>query len=170
MSLLCAYTHSVDETRSLAAALAPVLRSGDLLLLAGDLGAGKTAFVQGLGQGLGATDPITSPTFALAQRYDTDPTLHHVDVYRLGQLNEVHDLGIPELLDDGGIVAVEWGDVIVPAVANDYLKVRLSLGQTVEDRVVTFRPVGPSWSDRSIHLTDATAPWRDSFEEGAEPC
>lgn len=169
MSLLCAYTHSVDETRALAAALAPVMRPGDLVLLAGDLGAGKTAFVQGLGQGLGATDPITSPTFTLAQQYDSDPTLHHVDVYRLGNLNEVLDLGLTELLDDGGVVAVEWGDVIIPAVANDYLKVRLSLGESVDERIVTFRPVGHSWSDRSFDLAHTTAPWR-SLEEGADPC
>jgi tRNA threonylcarbamoyladenosine biosynthesis protein TsaE len=170
VSLLCAYTHSVDETRAIAAALAPVLRPGDLLLLAGDLAAGKTAFVQGLGQGLGAAEPITSPTFTLAQQYDTDPTLHHVDVYRLGNLNEVFDLGLTELLDDGGIVAVEWGDVIVPAVANDYLKVRLSMGESTDERIVTFRPVGPSWSDRSFALAHATAPWRQSPEGDADPC
>jgi tRNA threonylcarbamoyladenosine biosynthesis protein TsaE len=170
VSLLCAYTHSVDETRALAAALAGVLRRGDLVLLAGELGAGKTAFVQGLGQGLGATEPVTSPTFTLAQRYDSDPMLHHLDVYRLGQLNEVLDLGLSELLDEGGIVAVEWGDVIVPVVANDYLKVRLSLGESVDDRVVTFRPVGAAWENRSFDLTHATAPWRQPSDENADPC
>lgn len=170
MSLLCAYTHSVDETRALAAALAPVLRPGDLVLLAGELGAGKTAFVQGLGHGLGATDQITSPTFTLAQQYDSDPALHHVDVYRLGNLNEVLDLGLTELLDDGGVVAVEWGDVIMPVVANDYLKVRLSLGESIDERIVTFRAVGPSWSDRSFDLAHTTAPWRQAVDEGADPC
>jgi len=170
VSLLCAFTHSVDETRAMAAALAPVLRPGDLILLAGDLGAGKTAFVQGLGAGMGVTEPITSPTFTLEQRYDTDPTLHHLDVYRLGQLNEVLDLGLAELLDEGGVVAIEWGDVVLPVVPGDYLKVRLSLGETPDDRVVTLRAVGPSWSDRAFALTDATAPWRQEPEEGAVPC
>jgi tRNA threonylcarbamoyladenosine biosynthesis protein TsaE len=170
VSLLCAFSHSVDETRAMAAALAPVVRPGDLILLAGDLGAGKTAFVQGLGQGLGVTEPITSPTFTLEQRYDTDPTLHHLDVYRLGQLNEVLDLGVAELLDEGGVVVIEWGDVVQPALSGDYLKVRLSLGESSEDRVVTFRAVGRSWAERSFALTDATAPWRQEPEEGAVPC
>ena len=162
MSLLCAYTRSVDETRALAAALSSIVRAGDLVLLAGDLGAGKTAFVQGLGRGMGVTEPITSPTFTLEQRYDSDPTLHHLDVYRLEQLSEVLDLAVPELLDDGGVVVVEWGDAVVPAVPSDYLKVRLTLGESDDDRVVTFRSVGPAWSDRAFALADVTAPWRDA--------
>ena len=172
MSLICAYTRSVDETRALAAALSGVVRAGDLILLAGDLGAGKTAFVQGLGQGMGVTEPITSPTFTLEQRYDSDPTLHHLDVYRLEQLSEVLDLGLAELLDDGGVVVVEWGDAVVPVVPNDYLKVRLTLGETVDDRVVTFRSVGPSWTDRAFALADVTAPWRETPDNagGAKPC
>jgi tRNA threonylcarbamoyladenosine biosynthesis protein TsaE len=169
VSLMCAYTRSVDETRALAGALSGVVRAGDLILLAGDLGAGKTAFVQGLGQGMGVTEPITSPTFTLEQRYDSDPTLHHLDVYRLEQLSEVLDLGLAELLDDGGVVVVEWGDAVVPVVPNDYLKVRLTLGETVEDRVVTFRSVGASWTERAFALADATAPWRDTPDETRLP-
>lgn len=170
MSLLCAYTRSVDETRALAGALSGIVRGGDLVLLAGDLGAGKTAFVQGLGQGLGVTEPITSPTFTLEQRYDSDPMLHHLDVYRLEQLNEVLDLGVSELLDEGGVVVVEWGDAVLPVVPNDYLKVRLSLGESLDDRIVTLRTVGPGWADRAFALADATAPWRKPPEEGASPC
>jgi tRNA threonylcarbamoyladenosine biosynthesis protein TsaE len=171
VSLLCAYTRSVDETRALAGALAGVVRGGDLVLLAGDLGAGKTAFVQGLGRGMGVTEPITSPTFTLEQRYDSDPMLHHLDVYRLEHLNEVLDLGLSELLDEGGVVVVEWGDAVLPIVPNDFLKVRLSLGESLDDRVVTFRTVGPGWADRSFALADVTAPWRQPPEqEGATPC
>lgn len=169
MSLLCAYTHSVDETRALAAALAGVVRKGDLILLSGDLGAGKTAFVQGLGEGLGVTEPITSPTFTLEQRYDSDPMLHHLDVYRLEHLNEVLDLGLSELLDDGGVVVVEWGDAILSVVPNDHLKVELSVGGSVDDRVVTFRPAG-RWVDRAFGLAHATAPWRQAPDEEAGPC
>ena len=169
MSLLCAYTHSVDETRALAAALAGVVREGDLILLSGDLGAGKTAFVQGLGQAMGVTEPITSPTFTLEQRYDSEPMLHHLDVYRLEHLNEVLDLGLSELLDDGGVVVVEWGDAILSVVPNDHLKVQLSMGESVDDRVVTFRPTG-RWVDRAFGLAHVTAPWRQAPEEGPEPC
>ena len=86
---LTAATSSVDETRALGAALAELARPGDVLLLCGDLGAGKTAFTQGYGRGLGVTDPITSPTFTLASRYDGRLELNHLDVYRLEQLDEV---------------------------------------------------------------------------------
>ncbi|OWY59320.1 tRNA (adenosine(37)-N6)-threonylcarbamoyltransferase complex ATPase subunit type 1 TsaE, partial [cyanobacterium TDX16] len=106
-------TASVEETRDLGAALAGVLVAGDLLLLVGDLGAGKTAFAQGLGAGLGVSDPITSPTFTLASRYQGDDLVfHHLDVYRLEGMAEVGDLDLPELLEDEGIVAIEWGDAI----------------------------------------------------------
>ena len=82
----------VDHTRSLAAALGELIRAGDILVLIGDLGAGKTAFAQGLGAGLGVTDTITSPTFALVQSYRGRLDLHHLDVYRLGQVNEALEL------------------------------------------------------------------------------
>jgi tRNA threonylcarbamoyladenosine biosynthesis protein TsaE len=160
-SRLVARTGSVDETRALAASLAPTVRPGDLLLLAGDLGAGKTAFVQGLGRAMGVTEPITSPTFTLAQRYDSDPTLHHLDVYRLSQLNEVLDLGLGELLDEGGVVAIEWGDAVVPVVPSDYLEVRLTLTDvaTPDGRVIELSPVGSRWGARQRMLAEAIAPW-----------
>lgn len=165
---LVARTGSADETRALAAALAPSVRPGDLLLLAGDLGAGKTAFVQGLGRAMGVTEPITSPTFTLAQRYDSDPVLHHLDVYRLGQLNEVLDLGLGELLDDGGVVAIEWGDAVVPVLPSDYLEVRLTLAgaDTPDRREVVLRPVGPRWSARRRTLAEAIRKWAVDAGDG----
>jgi len=174
---LVARTHSVDETRTLAASLGPVVRPGDLLLLAGDLGAGKTAFVQGLGQALGVSEPITSPTFTLAQRYDGDLVVHHLDVYRLSQLNEVLDLGLAELLDEGGVVVIEWGDAVVPVVPSDYLEVRLALAAvaTPDDREIVLQPVGPRWSSRRRVLAEAIAPWAsdgagDDAGEGLASC
>jgi tRNA threonylcarbamoyladenosine biosynthesis protein TsaE len=160
-SRLVARTRSVDETRGLAASLVPSIRPGDLLLLAGDLGAGKTAFVQGLGRALGVTEPITSPTFTLAQRYDGEMVLHHLDVYRLGQLNEVLDLGLGELLDEGGVVAIEWGDAVIPVLPSDYLEVRLTMADvaTPDRREVELQPVGPAWSARQRALAEAIGPW-----------
>jgi tRNA threonylcarbamoyladenosine biosynthesis protein TsaE len=167
-SRLVARTGSVDETRALAASLAPTVRPGDLLLLAGDLGAGKTAFVQGLGRAMGVTEPITSPTFTLAQRYDSEPTLHHLDVYRLSQLNEVLDLGLGELLDEGGVVAIEWGDAVVPVVPSDYLEVRLTLTDvaTPDGREIELRPVGSRWGVRLRVLAEAIAPWTQGPGDG----
>lgn len=160
---IAARTRSVDETRALAAAVAQLAEAGDLVLLAGDLGAGKTAFVQGFGQALGVDEPITSPTFTLAQRYDGARVIHHLDVYRLGQLHEVLDLGLPELLDEGGIVLIEWGDAVVPVVPADYLEVRLAFGDADDERHVTVRPVGRRWAARQRSLTEVVTPWR-------EPC
>ena len=103
-----ARTDSVLATRELAAAVAKVVRPGDLLVLTGEMGAGKTAFVQGLGLGLGIDGPITSPTFTLVHEYHGPVTMNHVDVYRIQHGSEVRDLALPELLDGGSITAIEW--------------------------------------------------------------
>jgi tRNA threonylcarbamoyladenosine biosynthesis protein TsaE len=160
LAQISARTRSVDETRALGAALAQLVVAGDLVLLAGDLGAGKTAFVQGFGRALAVDEPITSPTFTLAQRYEGARVIHHLDVYRLDQLHEVLDLGLPELLDEGGIVLVEWGEAIEPVVPADYLEVRLVYGDGDDERIVTLRPVGPRWTARHQALTEAVTPWR----------
>ncbi len=108
----------------MAAALAAVLVDGDLLVLTGDLGAGKTCFTQGLGRGLGIEDRITSPTFTLANRYDGRLRLNHLDVYRLESLAETMDLGLAELLEDG-VTVVEWGDKIGGVLPLDHLVIAL---------------------------------------------
>lgn len=162
---LVASTSSAEQTKALAGAVAELARPGDLLLLAGDLGAGKTAFAQGFGAGLGVTEPITSPTFTLAQQYAGRLPMHHLDVYRLDQMAEVLDLGLAELLDDGGVVLIEWGDAILPALPTDYLEVRLTFGEGDDDRQLALRRVGPSWGARSRLLAAALAPF-----DGAPPC
>jgi tRNA threonylcarbamoyladenosine biosynthesis protein TsaE len=157
---LLAATTSVEQTRELAASLAALARPGDVLVLAGDLGAGKTAFVQGFGRGLGVQDRITSPTFTLVHVYDEGRLpIHHLDVYRLDQLSEALDLGLAEMLDEGGVVVVEWGDVITPVLPHDLLEVRLTFGAGDDDRVLAFRPVGTRWAARQALLESAIAPW-----------
>jgi tRNA threonylcarbamoyladenosine biosynthesis protein TsaE len=156
---LVAVTRSVDETRGLAEALADLARPGDLLLLAGDLGAGKTAFAQGFGRGLGVTETITSPTFTLAQEYEGRLRLHHLDVYRIDNLAEVGGLALAELLDDGGVVLIEWGDAILPALPSDFLEVRLTFGQGDDDRHVALRSAGRSWAARARVLAEAVEPY-----------
>src|SRR5215212_6534188 len=100
-------TNSVEETRALAAAIAPLLRAGDLVILSGDLGGGKTAFVQGLAVAMGVDEIVTSPTFVLAQTYEGPLRLHHLDLYRLDSAAEVMDLAVPELLADRAVTAIE---------------------------------------------------------------
>ena len=119
-------TTSAQATKAMAAALAELARPGDLLLLAGDLGAGKTAFTQGFGAALGVEDLITSPTFTLVNTYEGRLELNHLDVYRLEALSEVLDLGVPEMLDEGGVTVIEWGDAVAPALPADYLEIRFS--------------------------------------------
>src|SRR5262245_54839696 len=151
---------SLEGTRAVAAALAGLSREGDVILLAGDLGSGKTSFAQGFGWALGVTEPITSPTFTLVHSYDTGgATLHHADLYRLDQLSEVADLALGELAEYHGIVLVEWGDV-AESTFGDHLVVRLdTVDDDAESRVIELTPVGRAWSWRWDALQTAVADW-----------
>ncbi len=143
---------SPADTAGIAAALAEHAAAGDVLLLVGDLGAGKTAFSKAFGAALGVDEPMTSPTFTLAREYQGRLPLHHLDVYRLDQMAEALDLDLPDLLDSGGIVLIEWGDVIVPMLPADYLEVRFTFGEGDDDRLIEFVPVGPRWAARESAL------------------
>ena len=147
---------SLDGTHAVAGALAGLSRAGDVILLAGEMGAGKTAFAQGFGRALGVTEPITSPTFTLVHSYDTGgPTLHHADLYRLDQMAEVADLALGELAEFDGIVLVEWGDV-VESTFGEHLVVRLDvIDGDVDARGITIAPTGATWARRWAALSDA---------------
>jgi tRNA threonylcarbamoyladenosine biosynthesis protein TsaE len=157
--MLTAHTKSADDTRALAAELAAVARPGDLLLLAGDMGAGKTAFVQGFGRALGVEEPITSPTFVIVRTYDGRFPVIHVDAYRLEHLQELVDLGIGELLDHEGVTLIEWGDVVIPALPPEFLEVRLELGEGDDERVVHLRGAGASWATRADAIGGVLDRW-----------
>lgn len=157
-----ACTRSVDETRQLGEAVAGLARPGDVVVLAGDLGAGKTAFVQGFSRGLGIEDRVTSPTFTLVHVYDGGRLpVHHLDVYRLDQLSEALDLGLAEMLDGDGVVLVEWGDAITPVLPHHLLEVRVTFGEGDDDRRLAFRAVGSSWHGRLPQLELALGPWSE---------
>jgi tRNA threonylcarbamoyladenosine biosynthesis protein TsaE len=156
---LDARSRSAAETKELAAAMAELARPGDVILLAGELGAGKTAFCQGFGAALGVAEQITSPTFTLASQYQGRLELNHLDVYRLEQLTEVLDLGLPEMLDEGGVTLVEWGDAIIGALPADYLLVRISYGDEPDDRRFELELVGDRWFARRRALSLALATW-----------
>lgn len=157
--MIHARTKSVDDTRALAAELAPFAQAGDLILLEGGLGTGKTAFVQGFAKGLGVTDRVTSPTFVLVRSYAGRLPMVHLDVYRLDKLQELVDLGIAELLDEDGVTLIEWGDVVTPALPADYLEVRLEPGDGEDERRVRIRAVGRSWPARMRSIGEALARW-----------
>jgi tRNA threonylcarbamoyladenosine biosynthesis protein TsaE len=157
--MITAATTSVDDTRALAAGLAALAAPGDLVILAGDLGAGKTAFAQGFAQGLGVEEPVTSPAFILVRTYEGRLPMVHLDVYRLDTMQELVDLGIAELLDEGAVTLIEWGDAVAPGLPADFLEVRLEAGAGPDDRRVTIRSVGPAWPPRARALKEVVAKW-----------
>ena len=154
-----AATKSPDDTRELAAQLAGLARPGDLLLLAGDLGAGKTTFAQVFGRALGVEGPVTSPTFTLMRTYPGRIPMLHVDAYRLDHLQEVIDLGLHEFLDEGSVALIEWGDIVSPVLPANFLEVRLEFGEGDDDRRVRLRTVGQSWAVRVVALRAALERW-----------
>jgi len=166
LEALVLVTTGADQTRQLAAAAAPLCVPGDVLLLVGDLGAGKTAFAQGFGAGLGITDQMTSPTFTLVRSYPVATgsgvrVLLHADVYRLDYLHEIFDLGLGELIADGGVALIEWGDAAEPLLGEGSLTVRMEGdGEDTERRVITVSSPAVGWSDRWTGLVEALAPWR----------
>ena len=144
---------SIADTHAIAACISGLARSGDLIVLAGEMGAGKTAFAQGFGAALGVAEPMTSPTFTLVHSYDLGRiTLHHADIYRLTTRNELDDLALNELLEYDGIVLLEWGDVVAQSLG-EHLLVRLE-AVTVDDdlndsaRALTVSGNGKSWAGR----------------------
>ena len=161
-------TDSAASTVALAAAIAELMQPSDLIVLSGDLGAGKTTFTQGVGQGLGIEERITSPTFTIIRSYTGRLRLYHLDVYRLEQLDEVTDLGLSELLDDGSVTLIEWGDRILPVLGQDHLEVRMRLGDGDDDRIIELTCTGPRWGARLRALQTAVAAWAD--EEGEPAC
>lgn len=155
-----------ESTRALGRALARVLRAGDLVVLTGDLGAGKTTLTQGIGAGLGVRGQVASPTFIIARVHPplapadpgaaTGPALVHVDAYRLGSLEEVDALDLDASLEES-VTVVEWGEGLVEGLADDRLEIALrrprggTLPADLEDaaggaRVATLTAVGSRWA------------------------
>lgn len=140
-----------DAARALGLRLAAVLRAGDLVILAGDLGAGKTTFTQGVGAGLGVRGAVTSPTFVLARVHPSlvgGPALVHVDAYRLDGLAELDDLDLDTSLEEA-VTVVEWGTGVAEGLADSWLEVALSRTRGADDsdvRRVRFSPAGPRWA------------------------
>ncbi|MBA3605612.1 MAG: tRNA (adenosine(37)-N6)-threonylcarbamoyltransferase complex ATPase subunit type 1 TsaE [Acidimicrobiia bacterium] len=164
------HVSSLARTHAVAAALANVARAGDVILLAGEMGAGKTAFAQAFGRALGVVETITSPTFTLLHSYDTPgPTLHHADLYRLEHMTEVADLALAELAEFDGIVVVEWGDV-VESTFGDHLLVRLEhVADDTEARTVTIDPSGVTWAVRWTALTASVGAAADGATGSGTP-
>lgn len=138
---------SAEDTRGAGARFGALLRAGDVVILTGELGAGKTTFTQGLAEGLGVRGPITSPTFVIARVHPSlngGPALVHVDAYRLGDAAELDDLDLDTDVDQA-VTVVEWGAGLAEALAPDRLEVTLARG-TGEDRMLRATAHGERWS------------------------
>ena len=138
------------DTRAVAGRLAASLRPGDVVVLAGGLGSGKTLFTGGLAVGLGVEEPVVSPSFVLVRRYRTGfLPLVHVDVYRLHSFNEFEDLDVFELASDG-VLVIEWGDALEGAIPEDHLRVDFVV-EPDNTRILRLVPSG-SWVDRDLGM------------------
>ncbi|MCP3998280.1 MAG: tRNA (adenosine(37)-N6)-threonylcarbamoyltransferase complex ATPase subunit type 1 TsaE [bacterium] len=140
-------TNNPAETLALGRRLAAMLRAGDVVLLAGKLGAGKTLLASGIGEGLGVEEQLTSPSFILARSHEGFVPVVHADVYRLGSSAEFEDLDLPEQARDG-VLLIEWGDVVAQGVPESHLLVEIDIAGESE-RVFRFLPSG-SWSTRPL--------------------
>ncbi len=154
-------THSPNETRAIGRELAGILQPGDVVLLAGQLGAGKTEFAKGIAEGLGIEETVVSPTFTIVREYSgIRPVLQevrmlHVDVYRLDHAQELLDLGLEDLAADEAVTVVEWGDAVAGLLPADHLLVEIGLVEselvddTDFDRTMHFTIAGPRWTARA---------------------
>jgi tRNA threonylcarbamoyladenosine biosynthesis protein TsaE len=156
-------TATADDTRAVGAAIAPLLRIGDVLALTGELGAGKTTLVRGIASGLGAAEHVASPTFTLVREYVTGRVpVAHVDVFRLDRVQDVVDLALDELEGGACVLIVEWGDAVEELLPDDRLRVELTTEDPAAEtdaRRITITSAGASWLERADELAAATDPW-----------
>ncbi len=137
-------THSPAETRALGARLARRLWPGTVVAFTGGLGAGKTAFISGMAEGLGVTDRVTSPTFTIVNEYEGGRLpLFHFDMYRLGGADELFDIGWEDYLGRGGICAVEWSENVAGAIEPDAVRVSIAPGEAENERIITIEGAQP---------------------------
>jgi tRNA threonylcarbamoyladenosine biosynthesis protein TsaE len=147
---------TADEMRDLGTAVAAQLRAGDVVVMSGDLGAGKTTLTQGLGKGLGVRGAVTSPTFVISRVHPSlggGPALVHVDAYRLGGFEELDDLDLDASLDEA-VTVVEWGHGLAEALAPDRLEITVTRGDDADDetRQVRIVPAGPRWAGTGLRI------------------
>jgi len=154
-------TSNAVETEAVGEALGSQLQIGDVVVLSGDLGAGKTTLAKGLARALGVTQPVTSPTFTIVQEYDGRVPVAHVDVYRLERIQELYDFGFEELLE-GRVTIVEWGEAIAIVLPHDRVDVSIAMDDADDARLVDIVASGPAWAARRPALDAALAPFGDA--------
>ena len=140
-------TASPEETQRLGLAVGERARPGDVYLLSGPLGAGKTCFTQGLARGLGVEGYVRSPTFVLMTRHKGRLTLHHIDLYRIGSPEEAWDLGLDEQLFDSGVCVIEWAERAEELLPEDALWLDFSYGEIDGSREIVIDSESPRFNE-----------------------
>ena len=135
-------SHSSEETRQVGACLGSCATEGDVFLLSGNLGAGKTCLTQGIATGLGVQAYTRSPSFVIATRYQGRLTLHHIDLYRLEDPLEVWDLALDEIVGREGVSVVEWAEHAADQFSVEYMWIALDYGTNPCDRSIEFTSAG----------------------------
>ncbi len=148
-----------EDTIAVGEAVASLLREGDVIALTGELGAGKTTFVRGAARALGFEGAVASPTFTLVREYQGRIRIYHVDVYRLERVQDVLDLGLDEMVAEGGVLLVEWGDAVEGLLPDDHLLAEITLNGGEDARRIVVTGKGPSWVTRWERLERLTEPW-----------
>jgi tRNA threonylcarbamoyladenosine biosynthesis protein TsaE len=150
---------TADDTIAAGEAFAGVLKSGDIVLLSGTLGAGKTTFVKGVAKGLGVSERVTSPTFTMVREHACSndlgiTTLHHSDVYRVESLDEVLDLALGELVEDSAVALVEWGELAASVFGRDVMTIEFTV---TDDEGRLLSVAGKLANDRARQLDEWAA-------------
>ena len=139
--------NGLDETEAFGIRIGGLLKSGDILCLNGDLGAGKTTLTKSIGLGLGVDDYITSPTFALINEYEGRIPLYHFDVYRLENVEELYDLGFDEYFYGEGVSIIEWADKIQALLPKDRIVLDIEKGVDVDRRIINVTGFGSRYNE-----------------------
>ena len=148
--------HSPEETQQVGRRLGEAARPGDVVLLIGDLGTGKTCLTQGIARGLGINDYVLSPSFVIVRELHGRLPLFHVDLYRLDRLEEMGDLGLDDYFYDGGVSVVEWAEKAMGLMPPEHLRIDLAYVSDT-DRKLKLRPKGKRYDELIAGIGDTTA-------------
>jgi len=152
-------SHSTMVTEAIGRELGKLLSPGDIICLTGELGAGKTVLVRGIASGLGVEEPVSSPSFLIIQEYQGKYPVFHCDFYRLGSYQELVDIGWEEYFNRGGVILVEWGNLIPDAFPADFLEVKIQHTDEETGRLLQFFPKSQHYRTIVEELSKRCGSW-----------